>query len=181
MSGHPLGGEKNVVRLLRRLILIAGGVVAAVLVLVATAILAVYLPASARVSAALAEVPPQLRPPPDVFFEAAICVHHHGVSDVVARRLLTADGLSRTRAITWAARYFIWTQAVERRPAADRMALFANSISNKAGSGLVSGAQAYFSKEPTDLTRAEALELILADYTNSPDSKHIEFLRRACS
>jgi membrane carboxypeptidase/penicillin-binding protein PbpC len=60
------------------------------------------------------------------------------------------------------------------------MALFANSISHKAGSGLVSGAQAYFSKEPTDLTRAEALELILADYTNSPDSKHIEFLRRAC-
>jgi hypothetical protein len=176
-----LSGEKDVVRILRRLFLIAGAAVAAIPVLVAAAFLAAYIPASARVSAELAELPPQLRPPPDVFFEAAICVHHHGVSHLAARKLLTADGLNQTRAITWAARYFIWTQAVERRPAADGMALFANSIRHKAGSGLLSGARAYFSNELAELTRAEALELVLADYTSSPNSKHVESLRRSCS
>jgi hypothetical protein len=176
-----LGGEKDVVRLLRRLLLIAVGVVAAILGLVGAAFLVAYIPASSRVSAELAELPPQLRPPPDAFFEAAICVHHHGVSHLAARKLLTADGLRHTRATTRAARYFIWTQAVERRSAADRMALFANNIRHKAGSGLVSGARAYFSKEPAELTRAEALELVLADYTNSPNSKHVEFLRGSCS
>ncbi len=169
-------------RLFRRALLITGGVIAALLLILVAAFSALYLPASARVSAALSEVPRELRPPPAVFFEAAVCVHHHGVSHLAARKLLTADGLNRTRALTWAARYAVWTQAVEWQPADDAMALFANNIHHKAGSGLLSGAHAYFSKQPAELTRAEALELILADaYPSPPRSNHLEFLRRTCS
>lgn len=169
-------------RLFRRALLIAGGSAVAILAASIAAFLALYLPASAEVSSALSEVPPELRPPPDLFFEAAICVHHHGVGHLAARQLLTADGLNRTRAITWAARYFVWTQAVERRSSDEVMALFANHIHHSEGSGLVSGARAYFAKSPAELTRAEALELVIADaYPKATPPDRLEFLRRSCS
>ena len=169
-------------RILWRLFLIIGAVAVAGTLAVVGTVVALYIPARSKISSALSNVPAGLRPPPAALVAAATCVHDRGVGRIVARKLLTAEGLDRSRAIVWTARYIVWTEAVDLLSADDAMALYADTLHHEVGVGLVSGARAYFSKGPPELTRAEALELVLADaYPTFAPADRLERLRRSCS
>ena len=168
--------------MIRRGLLIAGALVVVAALAVAGTLVVLYLPARAKISSALSAVPDELRPPPDSFVEAASCVHRHGVAHLVARKLLVSEGLDHARAIVWTARYIVWTEAVDRLFPEDAMALYADTLNHKAGVGLLSGARAYFSKRPAELTRGEAVEFVLADADPAhafPDL--LETFKRKCS
>lgn len=163
-------------------VLLIGGSFVALLVLGSVATFSLsYLSAARRVSSALAEVPDELEPLPAVFVRTTLCVHPNGVGHIAARRLLSASGRTGGTPLAWAARYYVWTRAVQWRSTDGGLRLFANTMIHKAGSGLVAGAQAYFGKAPADLTPSEALDLLVADRSPSglaPD--RLEALRRRC-
>ena len=152
-------------RLARRALWVGGLLFAICACASLAAFFALYVPAARAVSVALAAIPPDLRPLSQDFERTTLCVHTRGVAHLAARRLLFASGNAEGRAIVWSARYFVWTKAIEWGSADEGLTLFANTMVHKAGAGLSLGAHAYFQKSPSDLTPAEVLELIAADWS----------------